>query len=264
MIVSKQGDDNMATLVLFQQSLSLLFDRQIYMKHTRSLPSWFCTIHQDCDPMTTSQASQGQDRKSKNMRALPSGTIHTHHHMSINNLQSTAHSPHVHLNNHDSRREPLSTHHRHAKATYKSSTSITTFVYTSEARRPVISAQESRSAGTHRLRTLLLRPRRASPVVQARQPRDVAQGCSLQRPAVAVVPVKVLLYVPRGLSRGFRSGAVQTLCYEQILCYKHGLGVCPRFVQGCVSASVTRHGWMVSIPCVELWDGVETCVCARF
>jgi hypothetical protein len=118
------------------------------------------------------------------------------------------------------------------------------YMFTSESSRPVIFAQESRSAYcTHRLRPLSFRPlartpscrpgqsgtvvqaqsRRsccARPVVQARQPRDVAQGCALQRPAVAVVPVKVLLCVPRGLSRGFRSGAVQTLC-DGCLCYRH-------------------------------------------
>jgi hypothetical protein len=77
------------------------------------------------------------------------------------------------------------------------------YMFTSESSRPVIFAQESRSAYcTHRLRPLSFRPlartpscrpgqsgtvvqaqsRRsccARPVVQARQPRDVAQGCAL-------------------------------------------------------------------------------------
>ena len=39
-------------------------------------------------------------------------------------------------------------------------------------------------------------------------------------------------------------------------------GACPRFAEGCVSAAVTRHGGVVSIPCIELWDSVED-MCVR-
>ena len=149
------------------------------------------------------------------------------------NMQSTAHSLHVHLNNRDSRKN----HAAHTTAKSSSTTTHTcspastndpSFLLTRvQVRVLYVSCRLDPSRGPRRtgpvIQALWCRFCRARRVVQARQPRDVAQGCSLQRPAVAVVPVKVLLCVPRGLSRGFRSGAVQTLC-DGRLCYEHGLG----------------------------------------
>lgn len=95
-------------------------DRHIYMERSGCLSSWFYTASQDCDPITALlQAHQAQTRDAKNTKTLLSGTIHSHYHMPTPNMHSPAHSPHMHLNNHDSRREPLSIHHRRAKATRK-------------------------------------------------------------------------------------------------------------------------------------------------
>lgn len=103
------------------QSLSMSFDRHIYTERAGYLPSWFYTANQDCDPITALlQAHQAQNQSAKNIKTLPTGTIQSHHYMPTPNMHSPAHSPHVHLNNHDSHREPLSTHYRHARATRKS------------------------------------------------------------------------------------------------------------------------------------------------